>query len=75
MGETDREACGRCAMSSVTEVAADGQSDEDREAADPFADARIELSEEELRSVSPAAWLGRVKRRIDAVATRLTYRK
>ena len=41
MGETDREACGRCAMSSVTEVAADGQSDEDREAADPFAGARI----------------------------------
>jgi len=73
MGETDREACGRCAMSSVTEVAADGGSDEDREAADPFADARIELSEEELRSVSPAAWLSGVKRRIDAVATRLTY--
>lgn len=75
MGGTDREACGRCAMSSVTGVAADGQSDEDREAADPFAGARIELSETELRSVSPSAWLGGAKRRIDAVATRLTYGK
>jgi len=73
MGGTDREACGRCAMSSATDVAADGKTDEDRETADPFAGARIELSEGELRSVSPSAWLGGAKRRIDAVATRLTY--
>jgi hypothetical protein len=60
-------------MSSATDVAADGKTDEDRETADPFAGARIELSEGELRSVSPSAWLGGAKRRIDAVATRLTY--
>lgn len=61
-------------MTSVTEVAADGENAED-ETTDPFAGARIELSETELRSVSPAAWLAGAKRRIDAVATRLTYGK
>jgi hypothetical protein len=62
-------------MTAVTDAAANDGSDEDREAADPFAGDRIELSETELRSVSPSAWLGGAKRRLDAVATRLTYGK
>jgi len=40
---------------------------------DPFGDERIEVSEDQLRKVSPAAWLGGVKRRVDDWATRLTY--
>jgi hypothetical protein len=60
-------------MTSVTGVAADGKSDDERARDDPFADARIELSEDELRRVSPSAWLGGAKDRLDAVVTRLTY--
>lgn len=69
MGGKDTEACGRCAMSSVTGLTTDGQSAE----RDPFGGSRIELSEDELRTVSPGAWLAGAKRRLDEVATRLTY--
>lgn len=68
MGGKESEACGRCAMSSAVSVG-DGESG-DR---DPFAGERIEVSESELRKVSPAAWLGRLKRRVDDWATRFTY--
>jgi len=74
MGGKDTESCGRCAMSSVVSVASeneDGDGDERRR--DPFGNARIEVDERQLRAVSPAAWLGRVKRRLDEFATRLTY--
>jgi len=71
MGGKDTEACGRCAMSSVVGVTA--ESDDDERERDPFAGARIEVDERQLKAVSPAAWLGRVKRRIDEYATRLTY--
>ena len=40
----------------------------------PFDDARIELSDAELRAASPAAWLEGLKRRADELATRLTYK-
>ncbi|WP_251341895.1 hypothetical protein [Haloplanus halophilus] len=70
MGGKDTETCGRCAMSSVVGVASEGDGESGR---DPFAGARIEVDERQLRAVSPAAWLGRVKRRLDALATRLTY--
>lgn len=65
MGGKESEACGRCAMSSAVSV-----TDEEH---DPFGDERIEVSEDQLRKVSPAAWLGGVKRRVDDWATRLTY--
>lgn len=45
----------------------------DDEGHDPFGDERIELSESELRAVSPAAWLGRVTHRLDRLATKLVY--
>jgi len=70
MGGKKTEACGRCAMSSVVSVASAEGDDEER---DPFAGSRIEVDEEQLRTVSPGAWLGRVKRRLDDYATRLTY--
>jgi hypothetical protein len=57
-------------MSSVVSVASEDGGGDGR---DPFGDARIEVDERQLRAVSPAAWLGRVKRRLDAFATRLTY--
>jgi hypothetical protein len=62
-------------MSSVVGVASEaGSEDGDgRRQRDPFAGERIEVDERQLRAVSPAAWLGRVKGRLDAFATRLTY--
>jgi len=70
MGGKETEACGRCAMSSVVGVASADDEDGER---DPYAGTRIEVDEKQLRAVSPAAWLGRVKRRLDDYATRLTY--
>lgn len=73
MGGTDRETCGRCAMTSVTGMTNGGKDDEERAERDPFAGARIELTDDELRSASPSAWLSGLKSRLDKVATRLTY--
>ncbi|RCU47222.1 hypothetical protein DU504_07845 [Haloplanus salinus] len=70
MGGKDTETCGRCAMSSVVGVASADDEDDER---DPYAGARIEVDERQLRAVSPAAWLGRLKRRLDDYATRFTY--
>jgi hypothetical protein len=72
MTGTDREACGRCAMTAVTDATADG-SDEEQANTDPFAGSRIELSDAELQRVSPSAWLAGTKQRLDEIATRLTY--
>jgi hypothetical protein len=66
--EDDAEACGRCAMSSVVST-----TEADGGGADPFAGDRIEISEREARLVSPAAWFGGVKRRVDAAAARLIH--
>lgn len=64
--EDQIESCGRCAMSSVVESTAD--------AADPFDGERIEVADEELRTASRhVVALGRLKRRLNEWATRLTY--
>jgi hypothetical protein len=63
-------------MSSVVDVsrnAGDGEGDDDTGPRDPFGGARIEVDERELRAVSPGAWFGRLKTRLDEYATRLTY--
>jgi hypothetical protein len=73
MDSDEREACGRCAMSSVVDTAMEGADEAERATRDPFAGDRIEVDENDLRKVSPSAWLGGLKRRIDDVATRLTY--
>ncbi len=59
-------------MSSVVDVV---ESEDDAENADrnPFGDDAIEINDETLRRVSPAAWAGRVSSRIDAAAQRLIY--
>lgn len=67
------EYCGRCAMSSVIDVTEDGTDGADRGERSPFDGARIELDDVELRTLSPSAWLGGVKDKLDDVATRLTY--
>lgn len=69
MADTEREACGRCSMSSVVDMA-----EEDGGGRDPFEGDRIEVEESALRTVMfPAVVLGRVKHRLNEVATRLTY--
>ena len=74
MGGKETEACGRCAMSSVVDVSRSGDDDESRiRSRDPFGEARIEVDERQLRAVSPGAWLGGVKNRLDEFATRITY--
>lgn len=71
MDDKRTEACGRCSMTSVVSMATDDEGAGER---DPFAGPRIEVSDAEMRRVSKhQLWLGRVKRRLDEVATRLTY--
>lgn len=71
MDSDEREACGRCSMTSVTSMI---QEDEGSSAPDPFGEERIEVDEDEMRTVSPhVVALGSLKRRIDEVATKLTY--
>jgi hypothetical protein len=67
MDESDdrTEACGRCAMSSVSAVIEDDH--------DPFDEDRIEVEEADLRKVSPGVLAGRARRWLDGIARRLTY--
>jgi hypothetical protein len=60
-------------MTSVVDTAQTDQDDAEQSARDPFARGRIEVNDAEARRVSPAAWLGGIKRKLDDVATRLTY--
>nr|WP_321168756.1 hypothetical protein [Salinigranum salinum] len=60
-------------MSSVVDVSRSSDGDDDGRTRDPFGEARIEVDERQLRAVSPGAWLGGVKTRLDEFATRITY--
>lgn len=72
MAPKETEACGRCSMTSVVSAANEG--DDGGSDRDPFGDARIEVPEDQLRrAATPQVLLGRAKRRIDQLATRLTY--
>ncbi|WP_132059258.1 hypothetical protein [Halorussus amylolyticus] len=74
MDDKRTEACGRCSMTSVVSMTTDGDRDEEGGGRNPFDGPRIEVSDSELRKVNaPVVWLGRVKRRLDDAATRLTY--
>ena len=75
MGGTDTEYCGRCSMTSVVDTTMEGKDGGERADRDPFAGERIQVEEERLRAVSPSAWLAGAVRRIDDLATRLTYGK
>jgi len=69
MGGKRTEACGRCGVSSVVDA-----TDEDGDERDPFGGERIEVDEREARAaMRPQGAAGRLKRRLDEIATRLTY--
>lgn len=72
MGLKDKaEACGRCAMTSVTGMNEEGS---DSDGHGPFDGARIEVPEDEMRRVSPhVIALGKVKDRLDGLAAKFTY--
>lgn len=73
MGGKETEFCGRCAMSSVVDVASQDKDEAERAERDPFSGSRIEVDESELRRISPGAWMGRVVERLDELATRIAY--
>lgn len=78
MDEKRTEACGRCSVSTVVDAAGSGSGGESDDLAtgggDPFDGERIEVQEDELRSVVRHEVLaGRLKDRLDALATRLIY--
>jgi hypothetical protein len=60
-------------MSSVVDVSQSADGDDEPRSRDPFGGTRIEVDERQLRAVSPGAWLGGIKRRLDEFATRITY--
>ena len=69
MSDRESEACGRCSMSAVVDTV----SDEEAAERDPFGDERIEVEDDEIRRVSPDAWMGRLTTRLNDLARRLTY--
>jgi hypothetical protein len=77
MDSNESEACGRCAMTSVvgtTQSESETDDDDGRTDRDPFAGPRIEIDDSELRIASaPAVVAGRVKHRLDELATRFVY--
>ncbi len=66
----EREACGRCGVSVVVETAEDEDSDHD-----PFGENRIEVDSQQLRLLSPGAWLKPVVDRLDAFVQRVVWRR
>lgn len=69
MSNKRTEACGRCSMSTIVDAAGDT----DRPDRDPFGTKRIEVDEDELRRIAPAAWMQRVTTRLNRAAQRLIY--
>ncbi|WP_276280054.1 hypothetical protein [Halorussus caseinilyticus] len=73
MDDKRTEACGRCSMTTVVSMTTDGEGGE-RAGRNPFDGDRIEVSETEMQAANRhQVWLGRLKRRLDEMATRLTY--
>ncbi|NGM67921.1 hypothetical protein G6M89_02650 [Natronolimnobius sp. AArcel1] len=64
---TDREACGRCSMSTAVDVANAGRDDDERSERDPYGDER------DLRMVSPGYWLLRLTDRAHRAVTRFVW--
>ncbi|AUX10782.1 hypothetical protein AArcSl_3176 [Halalkaliarchaeum desulfuricum] len=72
MGGKRTEACGRCSVSTV--VDASDAEDGDTGGRNPFDGSRIELDEDELRSVvRHEVFFSRLRRRLDEWATRVTF--
>lgn len=75
MGGKKTEACGRCSMSTVVDVASSGDDEDDdgESTRDAFGESAIQVDDETLRRVSPGAWAGRVTDRLDDLGRRLIY--
>ena len=71
----DREACGRCSMSTAVDVANAGRDEDGRTARDPYAGDRIEVDEDELRLVSPGVWLSKLSSRLDDPIGKFTWKR
>ncbi|MDJ1433882.1 hypothetical protein [Halostagnicola sp. A-GB9-2] len=71
----EREACGRCSMSTAVDVANAGRNEDERAARDPYAGDRIEVDEDELRLVSPAAWLSGVSSRLNSAVDAFVWKR
>jgi len=58
----------------MTPVVSMTEADAERAGRDPFDGERIEVTESKMQTANRhAVWLGRLKRRLDEMATRLTY--
>ncbi|PSP64868.1 hypothetical protein BRC79_09430 [Halobacteriales archaeon QH_8_67_27] len=67
MAPKESETCGRCSMTTAIDAGTDGERD-------PFSDERIEVPEDEMRkAAAPLVAAGRVKHKLNEIATRLTY--
>lgn len=76
MGGKQTEACGRCSVTTVIDAkdAVDGDEDAEEGGRDPFDGERIELEERELTSVvRHEVAMGKLKRKLDGLATRIVY--
>jgi hypothetical protein len=70
MGGKQKEACGRCSVTTVIDATEDGE----EKAENPFEGERIEIEESEMRSVVRHEVLAsKVTDRLDAFASRLMF--
>lgn len=64
-------------MSAAVDVARASREDGDERSPktdrDPYGERRIEVDADDLRTVSPAAWVSRVSSRIDDAVSRFTW--
>ncbi|SIR57731.1 hypothetical protein SAMN05421752_10174 [Natronorubrum thiooxidans] len=62
-------------MSVAVDVANSDRDADERTARNPYGEDRIEVDEDQLRTLSPSAWLGALSSRLDGVANRLIWRQ
>ena len=72
MGDKQKEACGRCSVTTVIDATEDANEEDGGE--NPFDGERIEIDESEMRSVARHEVLAsKVTDRLDAFATRVIW--
>ncbi|AHG00066.1 hypothetical protein HALLA_15920 [Halostagnicola larsenii XH-48] len=69
----DREACGRCSMTTAVDVANANRDGNERSARDPYDGDRIEIDEGILRRVSPGGWLSGLSNCLDSAVDSFTW--
>ncbi|WP_137288961.1 hypothetical protein [Natronorubrum halophilum] len=71
----DREACGRCSMTIAVDAANGDRDADERATCDPYGEERIEVGENQLRTLSPGGWIASLSSRLDDVAQRVIWRR